>query len=1085
MGFGVSQKSPKGIFLFLAAVLFFGACSSNKSTPSGVAPESLVREALKSIATLTAQGNASVLGFPGGGSDSKSVSGGRGWHCPENINIENDCLRLSGSCSSQGTAIEMAGTVEFKACLRESGLGLAGFTGTLSFRSLWSPPPSCVKEAPDASCSSTMVRIELSNPVNLNVRFAELDSLTVNAVQAVLEERWRMAGFGAWRLTVNEFIAVSGFRIFQCSGEPVVCATGEMPAGNPDPPASPVRPECLDVPDHCDSDRLCQDFLNACPDTAELLNGFGHELRCLDNLSRGGKSCIPARKAGPPDDGENPPVGQCTRSEGWVGFNYSPITAASIIFSETYPFGQGLDCSGDADCQDPSFTLLYWTPCIHPCLDCPERTFDCEACSACLTKLLCVRGACAFDEDSDGYINAGSGRQEYDPFVLMEREDNCLYKSNPDQSDLDRDCLGDLCDNCPASVNNDQSDRDFDGLGDVCDNCPLVANGPNPVWECGERGCEQVPSKDNQTDSDGDGVGDACQGDMDGDGVPDESDNCPLTRGADQSDRDRDGVGDLCDNCPRTPNPDQTDLVNDSGDPYPDGRGDACNGDSDEDGILDKEGDNCTFDYNPDQANQDEDPMGDACDLCPRDYSPYNQPEACGEGDFDGVPNLSDNCPKQYNPDQAPYAEGGGFPGQACAYCLVSQSPWAWDNDNDGVWDSWDCDNCPGVANPGQEDADGDLIGDACDNCRRVPNFGQRDSDSDGVGDLCAFCDFNGSCGELEDYFNCPDDCPAVCGNSVKEDPAEGCDDGNTVDGDGCDGNCTPTGCGNGIKTDGEICEDGNRIDGDGCDGNCTPTGCGNGIVTAGEACDDGNTVDDDYCYNDCTIPVCGDGKATLGEECGEPGLDACAGGAACLSCVCGCESQDSCGEGYYCGLSQSCRSCEETSVACTDDRQCMDIAAKCGAPPEMTFACLLSKGGGVCVQAQPSACGNGVCECKSGESDVTCPQDCSRDSCGIVRPPACGDGLCDCRAGENYSVCAEDCPQFETSCSDGIDNDCDGRIECTVDEQDCFEFPPEDPRACPPQGSGFCGDAVCNGSEDCNTCPSDCLKCAVPIPKA
>ena len=72
-------------------------------------------------------------------------------------------------------------------------------------------------------------------------------------------------------------------------------------------------------------------------------------------------------------------------------------------------------------------------------------------------------------------------------------------------------------------------------------------------------------------------------------------------------------------------------------------------------------------------------------------------------------------------------------------------------------------------------------------------------------------------------------------------DPGELCDDGNLVDGDGCDSNCTPTGCGNAIVTAGETCDDGNVIDGDGCDSNCTPTACGNAIVTVGETCDDGN----------------------------------------------------------------------------------------------------------------------------------------------------------------------------------------------------------------------------------------------------
>src|SRR5215471_14179401 len=46
-------------------------------------------------------------------------------------------------------------------------------------------------------------------------------------------------------------------------------------------------------------------------------------------------------------------------------------------------------------------------------------------------------------------------------------------------------------------------------------------------------------------------------GDSDGDGVPDNVDNCPLVANPNQADSDGDGVGDACDDCPNVANPDQ------------------------------------------------------------------------------------------------------------------------------------------------------------------------------------------------------------------------------------------------------------------------------------------------------------------------------------------------------------------------------------------------------------------------------------------------------------------------------------------------------------------------------------------------
>ncbi|AXT18850.1 T9SS C-terminal target domain-containing protein [Flavobacteriaceae bacterium] len=71
-------------------------------------------------------------------------------------------------------------------------------------------------------------------------------------------------------------------------------------------------------------------------------------------------------------------------------------------------------------------------------------------------------------------------------------------------------------------------------------------------------------------------------------------------------DNDGDGVLNDVDNCPNTPNADQADADNN-------GIGDVCQ-DIDNDGILDIN-DNCPNNANPDQADADGDGLGDVCDI--------------------------------------------------------------------------------------------------------------------------------------------------------------------------------------------------------------------------------------------------------------------------------------------------------------------------------------------------------------------------------------------------------------------------------------------------------------------------------------
>ena len=115
-----------------------------------------------------------------------------------------------------------------------------------------------------------------------------------------------------------------------------------------------------------------------------------------------------------------------------------------------------------------------------------------------------------------------SGKSNYVAFALPD--------SNPDP-DSDGDGHPDSADNCPNVANPTQADSELfigrpsdpapDGVGDACDNCPAILVESDPNF-----GRQHNAS---QLDMDGDTVGDTCDTDIDGDGVPDDVDNCIYT----------------------------------------------------------------------------------------------------------------------------------------------------------------------------------------------------------------------------------------------------------------------------------------------------------------------------------------------------------------------------------------------------------------------------------------------------------------------------------------------------------------------------------------------------------------------------
>ncbi len=163
--------------------------------------------------------------------------------------------------------------------------------------------------------------------------------------------------------------------------------------------------------------------------------------------------------------------------------------------------------------------------------------------------------------------------------------------------------------------------------------------------------------------------------------------------------------------------------------------------DTDNDDVSDDE-DNCPLDANTDQADEDFNGIGDACETT-----------QSNDSDGDGVEDALDNCPNTHNTDQADSDENGV--GDACDGTQSSQ-----DSDQDGVNDDLDPfpyddsetadsdedglgDNQDDFPNDASEqfDTDGDGVGDNSDLCPLVASATQgvnhNDADSNGIGDEC------------------------------------------------------------------------------------------------------------------------------------------------------------------------------------------------------------------------------------------------------------------------------------------------------------------------------------------------------------
>jgi hypothetical protein len=136
------------------------------------------------------------------------------------------------------------------------------------------------------------------------------------------------------------------------------------------------------------------------------------------------------------------------------------------------------------------------------------------------------------DQDEDGVID------------LL---DNCPSDANASQENFDGDEFGDVCDTdrdndgIPNAIDLAEKDNHIcaDADADLCDDCSIGIDGFGPLSDA-------LIANDGD-DLDGDGLCDIGDTDDDADGISDTADNCPRNANPNQSDSDGNGIGNACD----------------------------------------------------------------------------------------------------------------------------------------------------------------------------------------------------------------------------------------------------------------------------------------------------------------------------------------------------------------------------------------------------------------------------------------------------------------------------------------------------------------------------------------------------------